>query len=86
MSLSQPPLKYRRRITDLDEYQSLYEDSIADPADYWKRYSIGHYTPAGNHLFAYAIRQSVVDWLEPKPLTYRSEEAAVDFSEYLPQH
>ena len=56
------------------------------PADYWKRYSIGHYTPAGNHLFAYAIRQSVVDWLEPKPLTYRSEEAAVDFSEYLPQH
>ncbi|MBT8470832.1 MAG: AMP-binding protein, partial [Deltaproteobacteria bacterium] len=39
MSLSQPPLKYRRRITDLDEYQSLYEDSIAEPADYWKRQS-----------------------------------------------
>ena len=39
MSLSQPPLKYRRRITDLDEYQSLYEDSTADPAEYWKRQS-----------------------------------------------
>ncbi len=39
MSLSQPPLKYRRRITDLDEYQSLYADSIADPAEYWNRQS-----------------------------------------------
>ena len=39
MSLSQPPLKYRRRITDLDEYQSLYEESLAENADFWKRQS-----------------------------------------------
>jgi len=37
MTLSQPPLKYRRRITDLEEYQSLYEDSVTDPQEYWKR-------------------------------------------------
>ncbi len=39
MSLSQPPLKYRRRITDLDEYQSLYDESLAENADFWKRQS-----------------------------------------------
>jgi hypothetical protein len=40
---------------------------------YLKRYFIGHYNPAGNHLFAYAIAPVLVDWLEPKPLTYQQE-------------
>jgi len=38
--------------------------------DYLKRYFIGHYSPAGNHFFAYAIKDTVVDWLEPKPPAY----------------
>ena len=33
--------------------------------DYFKRYFIGHYSPAGNHFFAYAIKDKVVDWLDP---------------------
>jgi len=49
--------------------------------DYIKRYFvgmaqfptlIGHYNPAGNHLFAYSIKDTVVDWLDPKPVTYAS--------------
>ncbi len=31
----------------------------------------GHYNPHGNFWFAYAIRQALVDWLNPKPPSYR---------------
>lgn len=31
----------------------------------------GHYTPAGNFWFAYALRQPLVDWLSPKPPAYQ---------------
>ena len=31
----------------------------------------GHYSPAGNFWFAQAIRRELVDWLEPKPPSYR---------------
>jgi len=40
--------------------------------DYFKRYFIGHYSPAGNHFFAYSIKGRIVDWLDPKPITYES--------------
>lgn len=39
--------------------------------DYMKRYFIGHYSPAGNHFFAYSLKNSIVEWLDPKPITYR---------------
>ena len=52
--------------------------------DYFKRYFIGHYNPAGNHFFAYAIKDRVVDWLDPKPLPYRNNtQAIIDFKGYL---
>lgn len=31
----------------------------------------GHYSPAGNFWFAHAVRQDLVDWLDPKPPAYR---------------
>jgi hypothetical protein len=37
---------------------------------YRRRYFIGHYSPSGNHLFAFAIKDTVVNWLDPKPVTY----------------
>ena len=40
--------------------------------DYFKRYFIGHYSPAGNHFFAYSIKDRIVDWLAPRPITYES--------------
>lgn len=53
--------------------------------DYIKRYFIGHYSPAGNHFFAYALKDTLVQWLAPKPLTYRDDGTRpFDFKGYLP--
>jgi hypothetical protein len=35
------------------------------------RFLEGHYGPAGNHLFAYSIAPTIVEWLDPKPITYQ---------------
>jgi hypothetical protein len=52
---------------------------------YRRRYFIGHYNPSGNHFFAFAIKDTVVDWLDPKPITYRrGEESLIHFKDYLP--
>jgi len=51
---------------------------------YTKRYFIGHYSPAGNHFFAYAIKNTVIDWLDPKPITYQNQEDRwITFDGYL---
>ena len=55
--------------------------------DYYKRYFVGHYNPAGNHFFAYSIKQKVVDWLDPKPITYKkTDQKMTDFKGYLDQY
>ena len=41
--------------------------------DYAKRYYIGHYNPGGNHFFAFAIKDQLVDWLAPPPPTYQDQ-------------
>lgn len=52
--------------------------------DYFKRYFIGHYKPAGNHFFAFSMKDKVVNWLNPKPITYRGDQPNIeDFSGYL---
>jgi hypothetical protein len=52
--------------------------------DYFKRYFIGHYSPAGNHFFAFSIKPKIVEWLNPKPITYREgEKQMIDFKGYL---
>jgi hypothetical protein len=52
--------------------------------DYFRRYFIGHYNPAGNHFFAYSIKDRIVEWLEPKPITYKnSSRKMIDFKGYL---
>lgn len=54
--------------------------------DYLKRYFIGHYNPRGNHFFAYSIKDSIVDWLEPKPLPYQeTDQNLIHFQGYLPE-
>jgi len=53
---------------------------------YRRRYFIGHYNPSGNHFFAFAIKDTVVNWLDPKPITYRrTDESLIDFKDYLPK-
>ncbi len=52
--------------------------------EYYKRYFIGHYNPAGNHFFASSIRPHVVEWLTPKPITYQNtKQQLIDFKGYL---
>jgi hypothetical protein len=50
-------------------------------ADYIKRLFIGHYSPAGNHFLATAIRKTVVDWLDPQPPAYRAGGTIIDFQD-----
>ena len=52
--------------------------------DYFKRYFIGHYNPAGNHFFAYSIKDRIVEWLDPKPAPYEeSTRRMMRFEGYL---
>ena len=43
------------------------------PEEYIQRYYIGHYNPRGNHFFAFAVKDDIVKWLNPKPPTYNEE-------------
>ena len=52
--------------------------------DYMRRYFIGHYSPAGNHFFAFSVKNTIVEWLDPKPVTYRQDAGKLmDFEGYL---
>ncbi len=51
---------------------------------YMKLYFIGHYNPRGNHFFAYSIKDTVVRWLDPKPIPYQKPNPdVIDFKGYL---
>lgn len=55
--------------------------------EYMNRYFNGHYTPSGNHFFAYALKDTLVDWLNPKPITYQQDDSKlIRFEGYLPKH
>ena len=61
-----------------------YKDFSVSIEDYLKRYFIGHYSPAGNHFFAYSIKDKIVEWLEPGPVTYQTEgKESIHFEGYL---
>ena len=52
--------------------------------EYMKRYFNGHYNPTGNHFFAYAIKDKIVDWIDPKPITYQQKnDKLIRFEGYL---
>lgn len=65
----------------VNEHDYLFVDTLkahadefalfgGDPEAYVQRYYIGHYNPQGNHFFAFAVKNTLVDWLCPKPPTY----------------
>jgi hypothetical protein len=55
------------------EHVKDFRDFRLSVEDYMKRYFIGHYSPAGNHFFAFSIKDTIVSWLDPKPITYRED-------------
>ena len=67
-------------VVHVEDYKS-FDLSFGD---YRKRYFIGHYSPPGNHFFAYSIKNTVVDWLDPKPITYQDrKQKMISFEGYL---
>lgn len=73
------------RVFDMNlVHQEDYKAFNLSVGDYFRRYFIGHYSPAGNHFFAYALKDQLVDWLDPKPLPYRdTSKRIIDFKDYL---
>ncbi|MDP6017264.1 MAG: hypothetical protein QGI32_14295 [Candidatus Latescibacteria bacterium] len=74
------------RVFDMNEvHRQDFGDFSLSVEDYRKRYWMGHYSPAGNHFFAHSLKDTVIDWLEPKPRTYRGDApSSADFDGYLP--
>lgn len=67
-------------LRDFKNYNLTFEQ-------YKKLYFIGHYNPRGNHFFAYSIKDHIVDWLDPKPVTYQKpDEQAIQFRGYLEEY
>ena len=64
-------------LRDFKKYNLTFDE-------YMKEYFIVHYNPRGNHFFAYSIKDVVVKWLDPKPITYRGTgPGSDDFRSYI---
>ena len=62
-------------VVDMGEsFKTEFEHSTFDLDTFVKRYYVdgGHHTPPGNAFTAWAMMDEVVDWLDPRPLTYES--------------
>jgi hypothetical protein len=63
----------------LQQHKEDYADFGISPEEYIDRYFIkpaaaavfGHYNPLGNAFFAFALKDDLVNWLNPKPPAYR---------------
>jgi len=73
----------RKKVTwfdSLQKHKEDYEDFQITPEKYIDRYYIkpaaaavfGHYNPLGNAFFAFALKDDLVSWLNPKPPAYRN--------------
>ena len=59
-------------VVDLrDAFREAFASSRLDIDGYLEKYYNGHHSPAGNYLFAWAIKDTIRDWLDPAPLPYR---------------
>ncbi len=68
------------------EHLKDYQDFNLSVDDYFKRYFIGHYSPTGNHFFAYKLKPYLLEMLEPKPITYQKGDVeSTNFEGYLEQ-
>ena len=53
-------------------FKTEFEHSTLDLDTFVNRYYNSHHTPLGNALTAWAMMDEVVNWLDPRPLTYQS--------------
>ncbi len=72
-------------VDTLDDHLNEFKQFKLTPEQYTARYYIGHYNPKGNHFFAYAIKDRLIEWLDPRPPAYRDDdENLIRFEGYLP--
>ena len=57
-------------VDSLQKHVEEFEFFNCSPEAYAQRYYINHYNPKGNHFFAFAVKDAIVEWLNPKPPTY----------------
>jgi len=58
-------------VIDMREaFREEYNESKLDPYKFARKYYIGHHNPAGNFFTAWAIKDKLVEWFEPKPAPY----------------
>ena len=74
----QPFVDYLRRsgiafVDSLQKHQEDFGHFSIPPRQYVRRHYNGHYAPAGNHFFAFAIKDDLLKWLKPAPFTYRKD-------------
>lgn len=79
---------YARKIRFVDSlpaHVAEFDSFKLSAKEYVDRYYIGHYTPSGNHFFAYAIKNAIRDWLSPPPVAYQTGgQPLIRFKGYLP--
>ncbi len=72
-------------VDSLPAHVAEFDTFKLSAKEYVDRYYIGHYTPQGNHFFAYAIKNAIRDWLSPLPPAYQNnKEPLIRFKGYLP--
>ncbi|MFC1735822.1 hypothetical protein ACFL1X_06875 [Candidatus Hydrogenedentota bacterium] len=70
-----------KELPHFDMIRAHFEDyqNFTGPfEEYMKRYLIGHYSPAGNHFFAFSMKDVLIEMLEPKPITYRDDDGEAE--------
>lgn len=64
-----------------------YEDfkkCRATVEEYYAKYFTGHYDAVGNMFFATSIKNTMVNWLNPRPITFqKSDKQYINFNDYL---
>lgn len=72
-------------VDSLPAHVAEFDTFKLSAKQYVDRYYIGHYTPRGNHFFAYAVKDAIRDWLSPLPPAYQNNgEPLIRFKGYLP--
>lgn len=59
----------------MDVHLKDFEQYKIDVKEYLAQYYIGHYNPRGNHFCAFALKNRLVEMLDPKPVPYRKDPA-----------
>ena len=60
-------------IDTLEAHVADYAQFNITPEEYRDRYYVGHYGPAGNFFQAFAIKDKLVEMLDPKPVSYQED-------------